>query len=134
MTITHLLDTNICIYIAKNKPPSVLKRFLTMDVSEIAMSIVTYGELLYGIKKSQRPQQSKQALEELAQLISPLPLTLAVSECYADIRASLEKKGQLIGNNDLWIASHALALDIILVSNNLKEFSRIPSLKTENWV
>lgn len=134
MALTYLLDTNICIYIAKAKPPTVLKRFLTMDVSETAMSIVTYGELLYGIKKSQRPQQSRQALEELALLISPLPLTLAVSEYYADIRASLEKQGQLIGNNDLWIAAHALALDVILVSNNLKEFSRIPSLKTENWV
>ena len=134
MALKFLLDTNICIYIAKAKPVNVLQRFLTMNVGEIGMSIITHGELLYGIKKSQHPQKSRQALEELADLIPPLPLTLTVSEYYADIRASLEQRGQSIGNNDLWIASHALALNITLVTNNLKEFSRIPQLKTENWV
>lgn len=134
MSVRYLLDTNICIYIAKTKPANVLQRFLTMDIGDVAMSIVTHGELAYGTKKSQHPQKAKCALEELADLIPPLPLTLTVSEYYADIRASLEKRGQLIGSNDLWIAAHALALNVVLVSNNLKEFSRISQLKTENWV
>lgn len=134
MPLRYLLDTNICIYIAKQKPISVLQRFEKMEVGEVAMSAITYGELLYGAEKSQHAKKSKKILEELSALIPPLSLTIEVGEYYAHIRATLEKQGKPIGNNDLWISSHALALDIILVTNNLKEFSRIPHLKIENWV
>jgi len=134
MGLRYLLDTNICIYIAKQKPMSVLKRFEKMEVGEAAMSLITYGELLYGAEKSHYPKKTRELLEELSTLISPLPLTMEVSQHYARIRAILEKQGKPIGNNDLWISSHALALDITLVTNNLKEFSRIPHLKVENWV
>ena len=134
MPLQYLLDTNICIYIAKQKPLSVLQRFEKIEVGEVAMSAITYGELLYGAEKSQHPKKAREALNELYTLIPPLPLTINTSEYYAKIRATLEKQGKPIGNNDLWIAAHAMALGITLVTNNLKEFSRISSLKIENWI
>lgn len=134
MTLRYLLDTNICIYIAKQKPASVLTRFETMKIGSVAMSVVTYGELLYGAEKSQYPKKTKNLLEELCSLIPPLPLPLHTSYHYGEIRALLEKKGNPVGANDLWIASHALAMKLILVTNNTKEFTRIPHLKIENWV
>lgn len=134
MALRYLLDTNICIYIAKQKPVSVLQRFEKIEVGEVAMSVITYGELLYGAKKSHHPKKAKEILEELSNLIPPLPLTINVGEHYGNIRSALEKRGKPIGNNDLWISAHALALDIILVTNNLKEFSRVPHLQVENWI
>lgn len=129
-----LLDTNICIYIAKAKPISVLQRFQTLECGHVAMSMITYGELLYGAEKSQHPKRTKAILDELACLIPPLLPTIEVSQYYAEIRATLEKQGQIIGANDLWIASHALALNTTLVTNNTKEFFRILQLNIENWV
>lgn len=134
MELRYLLDTNICIYIAKHKPVQVLQRFEKMKVGEAAMSIITYGELLYGAEKSLHSKKTKTILEDLITLIPPLPLTTPVGKHYSQVRASLEKQGKLIGNNDLWIASHALALHVTLVTNNSKEFSRISHLKIEHWV
>lgn len=134
MTLRYLLDTNICIYVAKQKPIQVLQRFESIEVGEVAMSIVTYAELLFGTEKSVHPKKSKAILAELISLIPSLPLTINAGEYYAKIRAHLEKQGKLIGNNDLWIASHARALNVILVTNNLKEFRRVPHLKVENWL
>ena len=134
MSLRYLLDTNICIYIAKRKPLSASRKLEQMDIGEVAMSVITYAELLFGAEKSQEPIKTKKILEEFITLIPPLELTLEVCEHYANIRALLEKKGKPIGGNDLWIASHALALDTVLVTNNTKEFSRIPNLKLENWV
>lgn len=132
--MTHfMLDTNICIYIAKKKPIEVLARFEQLTVGQVGMSSITYGELLYGAQKSQDPYKSLMNLENLSRLIPPLPIPLKASECYGQIRHDLEKQGRLIGANDLWIAAHALALKIVLVTNNTKEFSRIPHLKLENW-
>ncbi|OGT46648.1 MAG: plasmid maintenance protein [Gammaproteobacteria bacterium RIFCSPHIGHO2_12_FULL_41_20] len=134
MTLRYLLDTNICIYIAKQKPVGVLQHFEKLVVGEMAMSAITYGELLYGVGKSHHPKKARDILEELSNLISPLPLTVKAGEYYGHIRPILEKKGKPIGNNDLWIAAHALALEVVLVTNNSKEFSRIPGLKLANWV
>src|SRR5437016_1706931 len=134
MPLRYLLDTNICIYIAKQKPMRVLQRFEKIEVGEMAMSAITYGELMYGAEKSHHPKKAKEALIELSSLIPPLPLTIHVSEHYAKIRATLEKQGKPIGNNDLWISSHALALHVTLVTNNVKEFSRVPHLIVENWI
>ena len=134
MTLRYLLDTNICIYIAKQRPLSVLQRFEHLEVGAVAMSIVTYGDLLYGAEKSQHRKQSMEKLEELATLIPPLPLSIEVGKHYAQIRAGLEKQGRPIGNNDLWISAHALALNTMLVTNNLKEFSRVENLNVENWI
>lgn len=134
MKLRYLLDTNICIYIAKQKPVTVMKKFEKLEVGEIGMSIITFGELLFGAKKSHFPDQAHNKLIELSTLIPVLELNNKVAEHYGDIRANLEKKGKPIGNNDLWIASHARSMEVILVTNNSKEFKRVPNLEIENWV
>ncbi len=134
MHLKYLLDTNICIYIAKHKPTSVMNKFAKLKVSEIGMSIITYGELLYGANKSQFAKETHNKLLELTTLIPVLPLDQHVGEHYGEIRAILEKMGKPIGNNALWIASHARALKVTLVTNNIKEFKRVENLKVENWV
>ncbi len=134
MSLRYVLDTNICIYIAKKKPTNVLNKFKQATVGEIGMSIITYGELLYGAKKNHHPKKSLNILEDLTGLIPLLPMPIQAAKYYGDIRSELEKKGKPIGNNDLWIAAHAMALGLIVVTNNLKKFSRVTHLKLENWV
>ena len=130
----YLLDTNICIYIIKQQPPSVLQKFEQMKIGDLAMSLVTYGELEYGALRSQNPTKAMQVLEELACYIPVLDMPQAVAKTYAQIRADLANKGTPIGNNDLWIAAHARSIDAVLVSNNIKEFARVDGLRLENWV
>jgi len=132
--LQYILDTNICIYIAKQKPVEVLKKFEQLEVGEVGMSMVTYAELFYGVKRSQHHKKSLAQLKQLVGLIPVQTLQHEVAEHYADIRAALSQKGCIIGNNDLWIAAHARALNKVLVSNNLKEFERVADLKLENWV
>lgn len=134
MSLRYLLDTNICIYIAKEEPISVLHKFEQLVIGEVGMSVITYGELRFGAQKSKYKKKTIRTLEALTSFISPLPLPTSTGEYYGEIRAILEKQGKLIGNNDLWIAAHALALDVTLVTNNEKEFARIPNLDIENWV
>lgn len=134
MSLRYLLDTNICIYIAKRKPISVLHKFEQIAVGDVGMSIITYGELLYGAEKSHSPKKAFHTLNDLTSLIPPLPMPTKAAKHYGKIRSTLEKKGKPIGNNDLWIAAHVLALDLTVVTNNTKEFARIPKLKVENWL
>ncbi len=134
MALRYMLDTNICIYIAKKSPKKVLEKFESLELGSVGMSIITHGELLYGVKNFQHPKKSEKLLQELSALIIPMPLTPTVAQYYGDTRAILEKNGTPIGNNDLWIAAHALAERVILVTNNTKEFARVPHLKIENWV
>ena len=134
MPLRYLLDTNICIYIAKKSPAAVLNRFEHLSVGEVGMSTITYGELIFGAQKSHHPKKTLNILEKLASLIPPLPLSTDTGKFYGKIRDTLEKQGKIIGNNDLWIAAHTLSLNITLVTNNIKEFSRVPHLKLENWV
>lgn len=129
----YLLDTNICIYIAKHNPPKVKERFLQLAASDLAMSIITYGELCFGAEKSQNPSQTRQIIDRLAEAIQIEALTPEVGIHYGDIRAQLQKAGTMIGNNDLWIAAHARANGWTLVSNNLIEFKRVEGLSLENW-
>lgn len=130
----YMLDTNICIYIIKQKPVSVLQRFNQLAVGSVAMSLVTYGELEYGALKSNHSNKALAVLEELANYIPVLSIEGDVAKHYGDIRACLEAKGRPIGNNDLWIAAHARSLGHTLVSNNIKEFERVENLELENWV
>lgn len=134
MNPQYMLDTNICIYIAKNKPVSVLEKFKTLQVNQIFMSVITYGELYIGAEKSQYKEKTLQKLEKLIQIIPVIPMACEVGSVYGKIRADLEAKGEIICNNDLWIAAHAIEKQLILVSNNLKEFNRISDLSLENWV
>lgn len=134
MSLRYLLDTNICIYIAKQKPREVLARFEQLEVGMVGMSAITYGELLHGAQKTNNAQKARDTIHQLCDFIPALPMSLKTPEFYASIRADLEQKGNMIGNNDLWIAAHCLDLDIILVTNNDREFSRVPALNIENWV
>ena len=131
--IKYLLDTNISIYIAKHNPSKVKQRFLELAASDLAMSIVTYGELCFGAEQSQTPAQTRQIIGRLAEVIQIEALTPKVGIHYGEIRAQLQKAGTMIGNNDLWIAAHARANDWTLVSNNLREFERVKGLSLENW-
>jgi len=133
MSLLYLLDTNICIYIMKQKPKSVLDKFEKLDVGMVGMSAITYGELLYGSQKSNNPNKANKIINQICEYIPPIAVSVKVSKFYADIRATLEKQGKVIGNNDLWIAAHSLDLETILVTNNEKEFSRVSQLKIENW-
>lgn len=129
----YLLDTNICIYLIKQKPHNVLQKFQTHSVSEIGVSAIAVAELQYGAQKSQRPAQNQRALEQflIPLLIVDFDYNAAVT--YGYIRAILEAQGTPIGPLDLLIAAQAASLDLTLITNNTKEFSRVPHLKLENW-
>jgi len=129
----YLLDTNICIYIRQSRLEQVWRRFRKLRAGEAALSVITYGELLYGAAKSAHKTTALERLRELVQLLPALPLPETAAETYRTIRAELELKGEMIGNNDLWIAAHALASGLILVTNNEKEFRRVRGLKIQNW-
>ena len=130
----YLLDTNMCMYLINEKPENVLRKFEQYPVYEFGISSITHAELQYGIEKSKNRNTNQDALDEFL-----LPLTILpfhgkkLVTCYGEIRASLESKGKTIGPLDMLIAAHALSLDLTIISNNIKEFSRIPNLKYENW-
>lgn len=130
----YLLDTNICIYIKNHRPAEVLARFTKLPPGKVAMSVITYGELCFGAEKSSKPKETQHILAQLIGLIPVLPLDETVSAHYGKIRQHLQASGKPIGNNDLWIASHALAHKLILVTKNVVEFERVPGLRIENWV
>ena len=132
--VRYLLDTNICIYIAKGKPLAVRRRFEQHAMQELAMSTITVGELRFGAEKSQARSRALATIDELVQMIQPCALPMAAAEHYGHIRATMQQLGQPIGNNDLWLAAHALAEGWTLVTNNTREFDRVPGLRVENWV
>ena len=133
MGLRYLLDTNICIYIAKERPPEVARHFARLAAGSVGMSLITYGELRYGAEKSQRQAEAMATIERLVELIPVLEPGVEVGVTYGRLRAQLERAGLPIGNNDLWIAAHALVLGITLVTNNTREFERVPRLKLKNW-
>lgn len=130
----YMLDTNICIYIQRQKPESVLRRFEALEPGQVAISVITWGEMCFGAAKSLESKRVFKVLEEFSTLVSVLPMPLECGKTYGQIRSGLEKRGTPIGNNDLWIAAHALTADLVLVTNNVKEFKRVPHLQLENWV
>jgi tRNA(fMet)-specific endonuclease VapC len=128
-----LLDTNTCIYIINNRPPEVLERFRSYKAGEVGISSIAASELAYGVSKSGSIKNRK-ALDMFLAPLQVLPFDVQCLWFYADLRASLEKKGLTIGPMDTLIAAQALSIDGTLVTNNLKEFSRVPKLKLENWL
>jgi tRNA(fMet)-specific endonuclease VapC len=131
MEFRYLLDTNIFIYIRQGRD-EVVRRFVRLAPGEAAVSIISYGELFFGASKRGRVED----LERLRTLMGLLPcLTLpeTAAETYGGIRAELESRGEVISNNDIWIAAHALACGLTLVTNNEKEFRRVKGLKIQNW-
>ena len=133
MNPRFLLDTNICIYIRRRRPPEILRRFRRLEVGEAAISVVTFGELIYGAEKCEQRDAAMRQLEELASLLPVLPLPVDAGRSYGALRAELETDGRVIGNNDLWIAAHAKVAKLILVTNNEREFQRVSGLKIQNW-
>jgi tRNA(fMet)-specific endonuclease VapC len=131
--IKYLLDTNIVIYVMKKRPIEVMSIF-NENANRMAISSITFSELQYGAEKSARVPENLNAIEEFTSLIDILPYTAKASMHYGNIRASLERLGQTIGVNDLHIAAHARSDGLVLVTNNMGEFTRVPGLLLENWV
>lgn len=129
-----MLDTNICIYLIKQQPPTVIERFLSQPVGEIGISSITAAELAYGVSKSRYASKNRHALEQFLAPLEMAPFDQAAAWAYGRLRGQLEAKGALIGSMDMLIAAHALSLEVRLVSNNLREFRRVPGLRLENWV
>jgi tRNA(fMet)-specific endonuclease VapC len=133
MSIRYMLDTNMCIYLRQNRPPEVTTRFRQMQHGDVVLSVITYGELLYGAERSQQRTRALESLARLVSLLPILPLPEEAASAYGEIRTTLEKRGQMIGGNDLWIAAHAKSARLTLVTNNEREFNRVPGLKLQNW-
>lgn len=131
--LKYLLDTNIVIYVLKRRPKEVLEVF-NINASRMAISSITLSELLYGAEKSQNIDKNLEAIEEFISHLDVLPYDAKASQHYGQIKAALEKKGEIIGENDIHIAAHAISQGLILVTNNLREFKRVPNLAFENWV
>jgi len=129
----YFLDTNICIYIIKKQPASVIQRLTKTAIDDVAISSITYSELEYGVSKSQHQAKNKIALMEFLAPLTIIPFDDLAAERYGELRADLERIGKIIGNMDLLIAAHALSINLTLVTNNEKEFKRVPDLKIENW-
>ncbi len=134
MATRFLLDTNICIYIQRERPAKVLARFRKLDPGDAAISVITWGELLYGAEKSTQRKKAIELLAEFKTFVPVLPIPETAGDAYGTIRAALEPQGRPIGNNDLWIAAHAKASGLTIVTNNEREFRRIAGLKVQNWV
>jgi tRNA(fMet)-specific endonuclease VapC len=129
-----MLDTNICIYVIKRQPESVLKKFTAFAVGDLGLSIVTLAELEYGIARSSQTGKNRTALEEFVSPLEVAAFDREAASVYGNIRAAVERRGNPVGSMDLLIAAHAVSLDVPLVTNNVKEFRRIPELRVENWV
>ena len=128
-----MLDTDTCSYILKRSYPLVLKRLQSVPVSDVCMSVVTKAELLYGVEVSPRRAQDAAALAAFLPYVDAVALDEDAALHYADIRADLKRRGAMIGANDLFIAAHARALGVTLVTNNTAEFERVSNLAIENW-
>lgn len=133
MAASYLLDSDICIFVMKRRPPALLRR-LEQRASRSAISVIAYGELAFGEVVSARREEAGAHLAALLETLQVLPLPLDAARRYADVRAFLQRSGQPIGSNDLWIAAHALADNLTLVTNNEREFRRVPGLRLENWL
>lgn len=131
--MTYMLDTNICIYAMKNKPEKVLQRLKAELNSGVCISSVTLAELEYGMKHSSAPEKNEQALLRFLVPLSILPFGSEAATEYGEIRTYLQSNGTPIGPLDMLIAAHARAEDLILVTNNVREFERVPDLDIENW-
>lgn len=131
--LQYLLDTNIVIYVMKQRPISAMGLF-NSHAGRMAISTITLAELIHGAEKSKQREQNLRAIENFCSRLTVLDYTEAAAYHYGSIRAALERRGQSIGVNDLHIAAQARSAGLIVVTNNLSEFCRVPGLLTENWV
>ena len=131
--LKYLLDTNIVIYVLKRRPKEVLEIF-NRNASRMAISSITLSELIFRAEKSPNVDKNLEAIEEFVSHLDVLPYDAKASQHYGQIKAALEKRGEIIGENDIHIAAHAISQGLILVTNNLREFKRVPNLALENWI
>ena len=130
----YLLDTNICIYIIKKKPIKVFKKFSRLEIGELKISSITFAELYFGVYNSQNIEKNLNTIKNFLLPFEIIDFDEKSASEYAKIKANLRKKGQIIGELDMQIAGVALSNNLILITNNEKEFNRIENLKIENWV
>ncbi len=128
-----LLDTNVCIHIIRRRPQVVLRRFEDYGIGEVGVSLVTVAELRYGAEKSSRPEQNLEALGRFLLPLEVLAFGQEAAASYGRVRAALEKAGTPIGPLDTLIAAHAVSVGVTLVTNNTREFQRVPDLEVEDW-
>jgi len=131
--VKYLLDTNICIFLIRHKSSAVLARLKRHAITDVAIAAVTAAELQYGVHKSARPQQNQQALDQFLVPLTILPFDESAAAAYGLIRAYLEKQGTPIGALDTLIAAQAVSQNLIMVTNNVREFVRVPDLIVEDW-
>ena len=133
MTIKYLLDTDTCIYTIRRKPVH-LKRLFNAHIGQLAVSSVTWGELVCGAEKSQNVQANMAQIEGFGARLEILPFGEYEATQFGQVKAELESKGSMIGAYDMMIAGHARSLGLILVTNNVREFKRVEGIRLENWV
>jgi tRNA(fMet)-specific endonuclease VapC len=129
----YMLDTDTCAFIMRGPSEGLARRLRATPLQEQAISVVTFAELLYGVRVSSKSKQNRDVVDAFVKHVSILDWTEGAAEHYAEIRAHLHKKGQMIGANDLFIAAHARSLGLRLVTNNIAEFNRVKGLTLENW-
>ena len=134
MVVRYMLDTNTCIALIKNRPETIRARLSRCSPEEIGVSAIVVAELRFGVAHSQKKKQNKTALLDFLGYATLLDWPCEASDLYGNVRERLQKQGTPIGAMDLLIAAHALFLDVVLVTNNTKEFQRVPGLKIENWL
>ncbi|MBA2692905.1 MAG: type II toxin-antitoxin system VapC family toxin [Rubrobacter sp.] len=131
--MSRLLDTNICIFLIRRRSPEALRRFEEFEIGEVGVSVVTVSELRYGVEKSARVEQNREALNKFLLPLEIMDFDLDAAASYGRIRADLEKRGTPIGPLDTLIAAHAASLGATLATNNTREFERVPNLQIEDW-
>jgi tRNA(fMet)-specific endonuclease VapC len=131
--LQYMLDTNICIYVMKNYPAKLRERFNNL-AEQLCISAITLGELHFGAEKSARPPENLQAVEEFTARLEILPFSPKAAVHYGQVRAELERAGKPVGSLDMLIAAHARAEGLVIITNNTREFRRIPGLRVENWL
>lgn len=129
----YMLDTNICIFIIKHKPDSVLEQFMKLEPGDICISSITYAELVHGVENSQAKEKNRIALTMFLSEIPIVPFDDLAAQIYGEIKADLQRKGTPIGPFDTLIAAHSKSLNLTLVTNNTREFMRVVGLKLEDW-
>lgn len=129
----YLLDTNICIYTMKKNPPGVFANLRKLSPDSVGISAITEAELRFGMSNSRKPQHNHLILDEFLGPFQIMPFDSSAAAHYGEIRSHLKRSGEPIGNMDLLIAAHARSLSVTLVTNNMKEFEKVPGLKLENW-
>lgn len=130
----YMLDTDICSYILKNKPQELAEKFNSLTKETLCISIITYAELMFGIKKKKLGYKFMQTFKDFISRLEIVPFEVYAAKEYAEIRAYLEATGVPIGNMDILIAASAKAINAVLVTNNLKHFNNVPKLKVETWL